>query len=148
MIELLAKQTKVGFDLDCTLAESRMFELAENGDKKFDPGFIGAPIYPMVEKAKEHMRRGDEVVIFTARVNPENGISADIAREAIQKWCMEVFGVVLDITCMKDRNMWRIYDDIAVTVEGNTGRIMVPEIEKENLQCDDCCDCDSLGSQV
>lgn len=136
-------QERVGFDLDRTLAVFK----ANPGDEYF-PEKIGRPIPSMVELAKRHMERGDTVVIFTARVwpgyTPERQEEARVALKAIQEWCVEVFGTILEVTCMKDPKMHRIYDDRAVTVEPNIGNIMTigfQEVEGEDQP-------DSLGELI
>ena len=118
-MSLLEKpQNRIGFDLDRTLAKFKL----EQGDL-YDPTVIGEPIPRMVNVAKEHMRRGDVVVIFTARVHPDHGEEAVLSERAIKDWCLNVFGCELEVTCMKDPQMKRIYDDRAVSVEPNTGNI-------------------------
>lgn len=112
-------QKRIGFDLDRTLAEFKL----DAGDI-YDPEVIGRPIDDMVETAKAHMAQGDEVVIFTARVHPKHGEEAQLSEKAIKAWCLMVFGCELEVTCMKDPEMKQIYDDRAVSVEPNTGRIL------------------------
>jgi hypothetical protein len=117
----------VGFDLDGTLAEYKHFE---------GPTIIGKPIQKMVTKLKKHLSDGDEVRIFTARVFPldtieealdtfpKTGTRTEIAlqaKAAIEQWCLEHIGQVLPITCIKDYQMWKLYDDRACQVIPNTG---------------------------
>jgi len=120
------EQNEVGVDLDGTLSESC------ESDTYF-PDQIGAPIPDMVLRVKRHIELGDVVVILTARVHPGNGEQAEIAREAIQQWCFNVFGRVFEITCMKSHKMYRIYDDRAITVERNTGKIRTLDFEEPCL---------------
>ena len=125
---------KIGVDFDKTLAYYEH-------NPEYHPEQVGEPIPEMVERVRGWMDQGIEVVIFTARVHPENQINADISRCAIQEWCMRVFGRVLEITCMKDPEMDQIWDDRAITVEENTGRILTvtqEEVEKDGA--------DSLGA--
>ena len=105
----------VGFDLDGTLAEYDGWRGATH---------IGAPVAPMVELAKEYLRQGTEVRIFTAR-------SGDPAAEAaIVAWCEEHLGQRLVVTNTKDFECLRIFDDRAVQVETNTGRIEWKEVSE------------------
>lgn len=112
----------VGFDLDGTLAEYDGWKGATH---------IGAPVAPMVELAKEYLRQGTEVRIFTAR-------SGDPAAEAaIVAWCEEHLGRRLAVTNTKDFDCLRIFDDRAVRVETNTGRIEwkgVSELELQEME--------------
>lgn len=127
-----------GVDLDGTIAEY---------DEWRGPEHIGAPIPKMIERVKRWLYYGDEVRIFTARVfplmtvkpndnvdliectYPNNGhtprhTDAIQAVLAIQKWCKEHLGQVLTVTCVKDYGMLTLYDDRAVQVEKNTGRLI------------------------
>lgn len=132
---------RIGVDLDGTLV--RWY-----GDSsgEYIPDKIGEPVPAMVARVRRWLSEGYEVVIFTARVHPghdEKG-EAEVARKAIQTFCMEQFGRVLEVTCMKDPAMTRIYDDRAITVEKDTGRILTEGIEA----MEDAEDVpDSLGSQ-
>ena len=49
---------------------------------------IGIPIHPMVQVVKRMLDRGEDVRIFTARVNSNRArINAIRARRAIEAWC-------------------------------------------------------------
>ena len=114
-----------GFDLDGTLAKYSVW----NGPDK-----IGAPIPLMVEKVKELLSQGRDVRIFTARVasnQPEGHI--EIARKAIEDWCELHIGQPLIVTAEKDQYLIEYYDDRAIQVEFNTGKILTFEIEKNVL---------------
>lgn len=111
-----------GVDLDRTLVEYHKYA---------EPGDIGPPIKPMIERVRGWLAEGQvEVRIFTARVYlPPNPSQRDIehqmlAHTAIENFCMEQFGQRLAITCMKDSRCMRLYDDIARQVEPNTGRVI------------------------
>lgn len=124
----------IGVDLDGTLAEYHGFK---------GPSIIGEPIPAMVEKVKRMIAEGVDVRIFTARVysdgKPHRNADKDAARMAIEGWCQTHLGKVLPITCVKDYGMYILYDDRAVQVERNTGRILGDEagalenIKKEYL---------------
>lgn len=102
----------LGCDLDGTLAHYDHFI------SKFH---IGEPIQPMVERVRAWLDEGREVRIFTARVSDEEK-EAVIA--CIQQWCLKHIGTVLPVTNVKDAQMSELYDDRAVQVERNTGRLV------------------------
>ena len=107
-----AKRKKwIGVDLDGTLA---YYEKFEGADK------IGEPIEKMTERVKKWLEEGKDVRILTARVSGD-GKDVEVARKAIEKWCEEVFGKKLPITCEKDQMMEELWDDRAIQVEKNTG---------------------------
>lgn len=130
----------IGVDLDGTLAHHEGW---------MGPLHIGAPIDPMVQRVKHWLATRQEVRIFTARCYPLMYIPisyspdwtprdyeqqvAKTAVEAIRDWCTTVFGKPLAITCVKDYEMWQLWDDRAVQVEQNTGRRMdePPEFPEE-----------------
>jgi hypothetical protein len=127
---------RIGVDLDGTLVKWYGTSSAE-----YVPDKLGEPIVEMVNRVKVWLSKGYEVVIFTARAHPAHTVDADIAKMAIRKWCRETFGVELEITCMKDPMMTRIYDDRAITVEKDTGRILTIGYEDDGPEIPD-----SLGS--
>ena len=111
------KRRSIAVDLDGTLAHYEHFE---------GPAKIGAPIPEMVEKVKQALDQGDEVTIFTARVNANSGnykdaLDATIAYVAIADWCTSVFGHILPITHEKSREFTDFWDDRAEGVVKNTG---------------------------
>jgi hypothetical protein len=82
---------------------------------------IGEPIPAMVDRLKRMLADGEDVKIFTARVaNDPDGT----ARKAIQDWTQKHLGHRLPITNVKDEHMRAIYDDRAIQLERNTGRIL------------------------
>lgn len=106
----------VGFDLDGTLAHYDGFR---------GPDHIGEPIAPMVNLAGEYIKNGVEVRIVTARANPRNYPGQHkIFMDTCRKWAVDIFGIDLVITCRKDQDMHLLYDDRAIGVEKNTGRIL------------------------
>lgn len=50
----------------------------------------------------------------------EEGI-AKAAVEAIRAWCLAHLGCYLEITCVKDYHMYKLYDDRCVQVPTNSG---------------------------
>lgn len=98
-----------GIDLDATLA-------VYNGFKGFD--HIGAPVPKMLNIVKSMLANGVKVKIFTARAdNPE-------AIPYIKAWLRLVGLPELDVTNVKDRYCVRIWDDKAIQIEPNTGKIL------------------------
>lgn len=107
----------IGVDLDGTLAKSVE---AQTGEE------IGVPIHPMVQLVKEWLAGGEDVRIFTARVNPnQRQVDALRARKAIEAWCERHLGKILPITHEKDWDMVLLFDDRARQVERDTGRVFV-----------------------
>lgn len=106
-----------GFDLDKTLA----FFDEWNG-----PLHIGEPISAMIEQIKQTIAEGRIAKIFTARVSyTDERVNAAI-RKAIQAWCLQHIGQVLEITNIKDMGMVNLYDDRAYHVVPNQGTIVRP----------------------
>lgn len=113
----------IGVDFDGTLAHY---------EKWGGPAELGEPIWPMVERVKVWLAEGRDVRIFTARASvPEDAedkvartLEVIEARTAIRRWCLKYIGRELLITNVKDLNMIELYDDRAVQVEMNTGRLI------------------------
>lgn len=110
----------IGFDLDGTLAGYNSWSGVDD---------IGEPILPMVKILQAHLAEGVECRIMTARVSGENAIERAAAERAIQLWCLKHIGCALPVTCKKDFAMWALYDDRAIAVEKNTGRILGGEVQ-------------------
>lgn len=123
----------IGVDFDGTLATY---------DRWRGPEHTGQPILPMVHRVRRWIGLGSEVRIFTARVWPIAYMGAEPvtnvevlpfggpssrlteatqAAHAVRIWCLEQFGVILPITCVKDMGMIELWDDRAVQVIANTG---------------------------
>lgn len=96
-------------DLDRTLAVYSSW--AENGQN------IGPPVPAMVERIQRWLHTGTDVRIFTARASREDPEEL----ERIQEWCQKHIGRVLKIQNWKCFKCIAIWDDLAVTVEPNTG---------------------------
>jgi len=110
---------RVFCDLDGTLAVSYA--------GKYDPTFIGRPIYPMVHQVKRWIRLGHEVVIFTARACPADDNDVQLAVACIKQWCLKYLEQELEVTCQKDHRMDLIFDDKARQVRKNRGVIVGQE---------------------
>lgn len=117
-------------DLDRTLATYTEFELQGK--------MIGEPIAPMVERVRRWTEDGVEVRIFTARAAKDNPNRRQ-DMEAIDLWLREHIGDSFTITNEKDFRCMAIWDDLAVTVEPNTGACLVaanidPLSEEEEMK--------------
>ena len=112
---MLNGKMHVAVDLDRTLAYY---------DGWRGPLHIGHPIPAMVRCVQEHLKRGDTVTIFSARIHddPKTGVTADQVKKAISEWSISAVGQRLEATNVKLHTFDRIYDDIAIQVIPNTGR--------------------------
>lgn len=106
----------IGVDLDGTLAHYEGWVGVDH---------IGEPIPAMVERVKGWLAEGIKVKIFTARVSTRNSIELLEVLDAIDKWCRAHIGQPLEVTCEKDYGMYELWDDRAVTVEANTGKVIM-----------------------
>lgn len=109
----------IGVDLDGTLAVYDHWR-----------GFlhIGEPVGPMVERVKHWCNSGKTVKIFTARCAICEGKDESVVAEsilAIKTWCRQHIGRELEVTNIKDQGMIELWDDRAVQVEKNTGRVIL-----------------------
>jgi hypothetical protein len=102
----------IGVDLDCTLAEY-------HGWKGHDEP-IGEPIPKMVVRVKHWLDKGKTVKIFTARIH---GDTFGKQEKMIKEWCKEHLGQELEVTNVKTRSCYEIWDDRAISVQKNTGNI-------------------------
>lgn len=105
----------IGVDLDGTLAEYHGWS-----------DFIGVPIPAMVDRAKQWLAEGEDVRILTARGTGAGSKHNAEQLNNITMWCKANLGRVLPVTDRKDVHMRVLYDDRAVGVEPNTGRLLSP----------------------
>lgn len=107
----------LGVDLDGTLARY---------DEWRGEDHIGAPIPAMVRRVKRWLQDGKEVRIFTARVSTANRdmLQRNKTIRLIKDWCILHIGQELEVTSDKDYGMIELYDDRAVQVEKNTGKLI------------------------
>ncbi len=105
----------IGVDLDGTLAEY-------HSGGKYDATVIGKPIPAMVNRVKAALRQGYNVTVLTARMVGYGGESK--VAEAIRQWTLKHIGTALEATCIKDPGMIELWDDRAVGVESNTGKLL------------------------
>jgi hypothetical protein len=116
----------IAVDLDGTLAHYDYWRGIEH---------VGAPILPMLNRVKKWLAEGEDVRIFTARVdggevaismgdvNGEAHRNVDAVKRPIEAWCLKHLGQILPITNVKDYGMKELWDDRAVGVVTNTGKI-------------------------
>lgn len=100
----------IGVDLDGTLA----YHDADSPMVR-----IGPPVPLMVKRVKRMIELGYKVKIFTARAQDSEQILL------IRKWLLKNGLPALEITNIKDYNMVKLFDDRAVQVELNTGKLVV-----------------------
>lgn len=102
---------KIAVDLDKTLAH------ADDKDD-YDPAVIGKPIGPMMDRVKGWLKDGHQVVIHTARASEPGSFPH------IKKWLREQGLPDLPITSTKAKDIDQFWDDKAVAVEPNTGKVL------------------------
>jgi hypothetical protein len=115
-----------GVDLDKTLAVYNEYISHDH---------IGEPIPAMVERVQKMLMAGKTVKIFTARMSDVDPKKRLEILDAIHAWTLKHIGRSLEATCIKDYGCVAIYDDRAIQVEPNTGRIfdMIGEEQYENI---------------
>lgn len=86
---------------------------------------FGAPIPAMIKKIQQHIRNGDIVEIFTARIQGDENHTSEEVIEGIKQWCERHIGQRLEVTNIKKTYFDLFYDDRAVQVLKNTGRRVV-----------------------
>jgi hypothetical protein len=82
------------------------------------PEVIGKPIPTMLERVRKWVSEGKVVKIFTARATNPDQIPM------VQKWLDDLELEMLEITCTKGTDGEEFWDDRAVTVEKNTGKVL------------------------
>lgn len=111
----------IGVDFDGTLATYEWGQFP----------VLGEPIPRMVNRVKKWLAEGLDVRIVTARVadskddggEPTTYSPPAIQRANIELWCLHHLGQVLEVTSSKDGGMKELWDDRAIRVERNTGKI-------------------------
>jgi hypothetical protein len=109
-----APKDVIAVDLDGTLAEYHGFKGHEH---------IGEPIEPMLERVKGWLSEGKRVIIHTARAHDPKAIPP------IRKWLKQHLGQELPVTDRKDPRAKEFWDDRAVTVQKNTGKILTKGVK-------------------
>jgi len=112
-MDLHGKQAKGwhGVDFDGTLAKYTEWK---------GPTHTGSPVPKMLARVKQWIADGEEVRIFTARVNPKDK-DCEKSRKAIQDWTMKHLERKLKVTHEKDKEMIDMWDDRAVQIVPNKG---------------------------
>ena len=107
----------IGVDFDGTLFTT--FE-------PYDPRKIGKPVPKMIKFVQKLIKQGKKVVILTARMNTSEHTPQQLAftRKLIRGACKKYIGKALPVTAEKHSTMKIIYDDRAVQVVRNTGKIV------------------------
>src|SRR5512136_12309 len=100
----LIESTVIAVDLDGTLADDTIISMND-----YKPDVIGEPIPMMVDRVKKWVAQGKEVVIFTARIHPQ-WHEEELVKNAVDKWCMKVFGRTFEVTCMKSPQFKEFWD--------------------------------------
>ena len=120
----------IAVDFDGTLATFKC-------DWPNDPNAVGEPVPAMVERVKQWIADGEDVRIFTARADcthPKRGVIPWVEMALpIQQWCLKHLGKVLPITNTKDYWCKALYDDRAIQVETDTGRLIRPALPRGHL---------------
>jgi hypothetical protein len=116
----------IGVDFDGTLSRLKGTSIDSTGE----------PIPEMVERVKRWLAQGKEVRIVTARVGctglvateasglRDDAVFADAQRKLIEDWCEKHIGQRLRVTAQKDYAMLELWDDRAVQVECDTGKVI------------------------
>lgn len=102
----------IALDLDGTLAEYEGWKGVSH---------IGKPIEKMVTRLIDWLALGYDVEIFTARVSVPS--EAPDAEYYILKWLRDNGLPQLEITCVKKKKFDEFWDDRAVRIIKNTGKI-------------------------
>ena len=109
---MIANKGWIGVDLDGTLAQYDGWK----GETR-----IGPPVPRMLARVKAWLAEGKTVKILTARVGRTQPDELAAVTNAIQAWCQEHIGTVLEVTATKDYSMIELWDDRCVQVIPNTG---------------------------
>jgi len=105
----------ISVDLDGTLAKYHEF-ISET--------HIGDPIPLMLFRVQRWIAQGKDVVIFSARARTPEAI------KAIEDWTEKHCGKRLRATNIKETTFEVMYDDRAIRIKTNTGKILSSEIPK------------------
>lgn len=116
------KKGWIGVDLDGTLAYYDHWR----GDDH-----IGKPIPLMVRRVKELIAKDYTVKVFTARMYDPGGRDMAAINKLIGDWTLQHIGTRLQATNVKDFAMIQLYDDRAIQVVLNTGRIVISSKKKD-----------------
>jgi hypothetical protein len=87
---------------------------------------LGEPIPSMLARVKDWIKDGKAVVIFTKRAQRTDQV------ELIQDWCEKHGLPRLVVTNVKLPEFKEIWDDIAISVEKNTGKFLDANNNQDN----------------
>jgi hypothetical protein len=99
----------IAVDLDGTLAKT--------SPGPYRSTKIGEPVPEMVRRVRRWVSHGKKVKIFTARADDEKSVNA------IKRWLKDNELPDLEITNLKTPQMIEFWDDRAVAVQKNTGKV-------------------------
>lgn len=119
---------------------------------------FGPPIAPMVARVRRWLDAGLMVRIVTARVHNDLDVrrcrstkydftAAEMVL-AIADHSQKIIGTRLPVQCHKDCDMLELWDDRAVQVETNTGRVLGRPTRPETTEEDWLCDAELLELEV
>ena len=114
----------IGVDLDGTLARFDREAWFRSGFK-----YIGDPIPSMLSMVKSALDQGRTVKIFTARA-----VHGQQAINVIHEWLFRQGLPKLEVTNVKDEEMIELYDDRAVGVIFNTGKLERKDAEEKGFK--------------
>jgi hypothetical protein len=97
----------IGVDFDGTLAKYGV-----------GPGVDGQAVPAMLARVRAWIEQGIEVRIVTARAEHPLGV------KTVEDWLIDHNLPLLVVTNVKDFGMLQLWDDRAVAVEPNTGRVL------------------------
>lgn len=100
-------------------------------DKYQGPGVYGRPVYSMVARIQKWLADGHEVVIFTSRVNVEHDMDVAMREHHMIAQSLLAMGLpALPITANKSHRFTEFWDDRAVPVKKNTGKV---DVERKSI---------------
>lgn len=85
---------------------------------------VGKPVPAMLDRVKHWLDAGIDVRIVTARANQPDPSDNPVAIRTVEKWCFKHLGRKLPVVASKDYRMSCLWDDRAVQVETNSGRVL------------------------
>lgn len=117
----------IAVDFDGTLAKKTGIDTSSTE--------LGPPVPAMVERVKKWIKEGHETIIFTARIYPVGTLEELTApkkmteeghekHDLIRDWVKRHVGKTLEVTCIKHHTMDAFYDDLAIQVERDTGKLV------------------------
>lgn len=112
----MKKEGWIAVDFDGTLAEYK-----SGTHERYTFGNV---IVVMRDRILKWINEGFTVKIFTARLSGLHPFVEDGVRIELQNWCERNGLPRLEVTNVKDHQMLILFDDRAIQVEANTGKII------------------------